>query len=159
MCRVTITLSLITFNALILCQYDCCNAHGTIRYYLSRVLAVSFGGTLPVILNNLILPWYVAVLACCDSLRWVTADVQNTPFFKKNLVREIVREFLVFVSMWNTRCHWFPFTNGHRSWFQSFFNYFLVLCWCAWLSFYDMKKYFQISADSTFQLFDLCSWS
>ena len=57
--KILILLILITFNALIMCQYrGCCNATGSTHYFLSRLLTIMAGAVVPVLVSNLILPWY-----------------------------------------------------------------------------------------------------
>ncbi|KAG2487722.1 hypothetical protein HYH03_013721 [Edaphochlamys debaryana] len=59
--RTAIVLTLMTFSAVILCQYrGCCGATGTVEYYAARVLAVIAGGSVPVLVTNLVLPWYTS---------------------------------------------------------------------------------------------------
>ncbi|KAG2487709.1 hypothetical protein HYH03_013708 [Edaphochlamys debaryana] len=59
--RAAIVLTLMTFTAVILCQYKgCCGATGTVEYYAARVLAVIAGCSVPVLVTNLVLPWYTS---------------------------------------------------------------------------------------------------
>ncbi len=56
--KVLILLILITFNALIMCQYrGCCHAAGSTYYFVSRLLTIMMGAVIPVLVANLILPW------------------------------------------------------------------------------------------------------
>jgi hypothetical protein len=52
-------LSLITFDAMVLCQYSgCCGqSAGSLAYLVNRVVSVAIGALLPVLVTNLVLPW------------------------------------------------------------------------------------------------------
>jgi hypothetical protein len=57
--RYAVVLSLITFDAMVLCQYSgCCSGTaGTLSYLVNRVASVAVGAVLPVLVANLVLPW------------------------------------------------------------------------------------------------------
>lgn len=57
-----LVLALLTFESMTMCTYggNCCNTgHDVLVLYGIRVLSVLFGSTLPVLLSQLILPWWV----------------------------------------------------------------------------------------------------
>ncbi|PNH05904.1 hypothetical protein TSOC_007796 [Tetrabaena socialis] len=58
--RLLVVMTLMTFTSVILCQFKgCCGATGSAKVYGARVLAVTMGCAVPVLLTNLILPWWV----------------------------------------------------------------------------------------------------
>ncbi|CAL8463925.1 g3460 [Coccomyxa elongata] len=63
-----IMLTLISANALVLCQatkFPCvfCDEHGSAHYYAARVLSISLGCLAPMLVSNLILPWFASQTA------------------------------------------------------------------------------------------------
>ncbi|KAG2454348.1 hypothetical protein HYH02_001373 [Chlamydomonas schloesseri] len=59
--RTGTVLTLMTLSAIILCQYKgCCGATGSVEVYAARVLAVMAGCSVPVLVSNLVLPWYTS---------------------------------------------------------------------------------------------------
>jgi hypothetical protein len=62
-----VVLTLITFDAMVLCQYQgCCQATGSLAYFLNRVVSVVIGAVAPVLVTNIVLPWWVA----CSGRGW-----------------------------------------------------------------------------------------
>lgn len=67
-----ILLTLISLNALVLCQvikFPClfCDAHGSAHYYAARVLSISLGCLAPMLVSNLIMPWLAASPLLCAA--------------------------------------------------------------------------------------------
>ncbi|KAG2454349.1 hypothetical protein HYH02_001374 [Chlamydomonas schloesseri] len=56
-----IVFTLMAMNSIILCQYvGCCDASGSVQLYAARVLMVMAGCSVPVLVSNLVLPWYTS---------------------------------------------------------------------------------------------------
>ncbi|KAG2431908.1 hypothetical protein HXX76_009399 [Chlamydomonas incerta] len=86
--RMGIVFTLMAMASLILCQYrGCCGATGSVELYAARVLMVMAGCSVPVLLSNLVLPWYTsdwaletlggAFLAACRLVRSYYAAYYN----------------------------------------------------------------------------------
>ncbi|PNW70765.1 hypothetical protein CHLRE_17g733400v5 [Chlamydomonas reinhardtii] len=86
--RAGIVLTLMTLSSVILCQYrGCCDATGSVKVYAARVLSVMAGCSVPVLLSNLVLPWYTSdwaldvmgssFLAACRLVRSYYASYYN----------------------------------------------------------------------------------
>eukprot|EP00198_Chlamydomonas_reinhardtii_P010260 XP_001699597.1 predicted protein [Chlamydomonas reinhardtii] len=100
--RAGIVLTLMTLSSVILCQVGvgativgvgaiiyrgCCDATGSVKVYAARVLSVMAGCSVPVLLSNLVLPWYTSdwaldvmgssFLAACRLVRSYYASYYN----------------------------------------------------------------------------------
>lgn len=59
--RLTITLTLMTLGAVVLCQHEgCCSSEGDVAYFLSRTISVISGIALAAAVSSLVLPWYTS---------------------------------------------------------------------------------------------------
>ncbi|CAL5226722.1 g9574 [Coccomyxa viridis] len=63
-----IMLTIMSLNALVLCQvtkFTCffCDEHGSPHYYVARVLSICLGCLAPVVVANLVLPWFASTTA------------------------------------------------------------------------------------------------
>ncbi|KAG2427956.1 hypothetical protein HXX76_011943 [Chlamydomonas incerta] len=75
--RMSMVLTLITFAGVSLCQYTgTCGAHGSPQVYGARLLSVMAGCSVPVLLSQLILPWYTSDWALQSMGRAFSAAAQ-----------------------------------------------------------------------------------
>ncbi|KAK9819619.1 hypothetical protein WJX72_000333 [[Myrmecia] bisecta] len=59
--KLAVTLTIITFNVQVLCQFvGCCAAHGTLSFYLGQAVAIVIGTVFVILVNNCVLPWYAS---------------------------------------------------------------------------------------------------
>ncbi|MEW5320061.1 MAG: hypothetical protein WDW38_011164 [Sanguina aurantia] len=72
--RLAVVITMVSVIAVIMCQYQgCCDSAGTVKYYVTRMTAVTAGAVGPSLVNQLVLPWYLSEWAM-ETLAEVYVD-------------------------------------------------------------------------------------